>query len=42
MIVEVLAIVLAFILGLIVGAAIIIGIAFHVERKDKNGNKKEG
>lgn len=42
MIVEVLAIILAFILGIIVGATIIIGIALYIERKDKNGDKKEG
>jgi len=41
MIVEILAIAMAFILGILVGASIIIGIALHIERKDKNGGKKK-
>ena len=42
MIIEVLAVIMAFILGVIVGAGIIVGIALYTDRRMKNGSKEEG
>lgn len=41
MIIEVLAVIMAFILGVLVGISSIVAIAFYVERRDNNGGKKE-
>lgn len=39
--VEILAIIMAFVLGCLIGAGTIIGVALHIERKEKNGSEEK-